>query len=135
MATERYTAADIDWPPPECPGHRHLGDYRGPLPLPFAVICPIDPSPARLVAVAAVLDGLPWAEKIIGIDQMRRGQRPHTPCELLGVPCYPSDPFDPVAMVFVKWQNYNDGFGRKLAEALAGLARVCSPEFYSAVNR
>jgi hypothetical protein len=135
MAAERYTPADIGWPPPEGPGHRSIGDYRGPLPLPFAVICPIDPTPARLAEVAAVLDGLPWTETVIGIDQMRRGQRPHTPCDLLGVPCYPSNPFDPVAMVFVKGQDYTDERGKELTEALDGLAHVLSPELYSAVNR
>ena len=38
-------------------------------------------------------------------------------------------------MVFVKGENYNETFGRELIEKLDGLANVCSPEFYSDINR
>jgi hypothetical protein len=53
----------------------------------------------------------------------------------LGVPSYEKSPADPVAMVFVKWENYRETLGRELIEKLDGLATDCSPEFYSATNR
>ncbi len=135
MDRKLYTPEDIGWPPPDCPGHRGPSEYRGPLPIPFAVLEPSAPSPARLAELAALLDATPQLVQVIGIDQMRRGQRPWTPCSLLGVPWNLEKPFDPVALVFVKWQDYHEPFGRELVQKLAGLAVVSSPEFYSAINK
>lgn len=134
MTDEGYTAADINWPAPQCPGHNPIGP-GGPRLMPFAVIVPIAPSPARLAELAAALDGLAWARQIIGIDQMRRGQRPQTPCDLLGVPSLQTRPCEPVALVFVGWEHFTEVFGRELIERVAGLATACSPEFYSDTNR
>jgi hypothetical protein len=135
MTARPYRPEDItNWPAPSCPGHRRT-DYRGPQLIPFAVISPIDPSPARLAELAAALDGFSWVRNIVGIDQLRRGQRPSTPCDLLGVPFSDANPCDPVALVFVGWENYSEAFGRELIERLDGLASVCSPEHYSDINR
>jgi hypothetical protein len=142
-----FTPEDFPCPDPTPGGTRHNGAYSGwfdhaPVgdEVAFAVVVPKGSSgESELKAIGEQLQGWQsahdFARRIIGIDQLLRGEFPETPAELFWLPVPPFT--ERVALVYVAPAANSEQTGASLNQALDGLsvAMVVSPAYYSQVNR
>lgn len=142
-----YTPEDFPCPDPTPGGRRHCGAYSGWLdPAPaggevaFAVVVPKGSSgEAELRAIGEHLQRWQSAHgfvrRIIGLDQLLRGEFPETPADLFWLPSPP--PTERVALVYVDPAANDERTNVSLSRALAGLpvAMVVSPAYYAQINR
>ncbi len=142
-----YTPEDFPCPDPTPGGTRHGGAYSGgldPAPLSdeidFAVVVPKWSSgEAELKAIGEQLrrwqSAHDFVRRIIGIDQLLRGEFPETPADLFLLPIPPFT--ERVALVYVAPAANSEQTAANLNQALDGLsvAMVVSPAYYSQISR
>ncbi len=142
-----YTAEDFPCPDPTPGGKQHNGAYSGWLdPAPagdevaFAVVVPKESSgESELKAIGEQLQDWQSAHdlvrRILGIEQLVRGEFPETPADLFWLPIPPFT--EKVALVYVAPAANSEQTGASLSQALDGLsvAMVVSPAYYSHINR
>lgn len=142
-----YKPEDFPCPDPTPGGKRHHGTYSGwldPAPegdeIAFAVVAPKGSScESELKAIGEQLRrwqaAHDFVRRIIGLDQLLRGEFPETPAYLLYLPIPPDA--ERVALVHVVPAASNEQTAASLNQALKGLsvAMVVSPAYYSQINR
>jgi hypothetical protein len=141
-----YTAEDFPCPDPTPGGKQHNGAYSGwldPAPegdeIAFAVVVPKgSSSEAELKAIGEQLQhwksAKDFVRRIIGIEQLLRGDFPETPADLFWLPIPPLT--EKVALVYPTRAANCEQTGASLSQALGGLsvAMVVSPAYYSQIN-
>jgi hypothetical protein len=144
---KQYTPEHFPCPDPNPGGKQHWGAYDAwldPKPkgdeIAFAVVVPkgsSDESELRAIGVQLLCwqSAHDFVRRIIGLDQLVRGEFPETPADLLWLS---SPPFtERVALVYVAPAANDEDTGASLNQALDGLsiATVLSPAYYTLINR